>query len=544
MLIKRIVLLFFKFLLISNTFATTQSKNQRKQTEEILMNNQNSDIETEEQNFQSESESKKYFGVENNLIGMYLDIINLQESKYHNIATNSMTDNFVANENYLNCIINPNFESNIEIYKIFYDPSKIISKIDTSDINNVSIIEDVEKLLLNIDDSKISINNQLENFEKIKYLLKKIIEFTISNMKKSEDIIQKTNILIELKQKERIAIENSNPINGSHQEIIKDEDLVEKLLVEIRYLKDKNYNTQQSVLHYKRQLKNLEIYTDDYTRMIDLYKSKIIECDEKSTVFKKVIKILSKETLSRQDYMNDFIKFDLKDINADLLTKTEFFSKLIEKNTNLIIEKHHEYKNLFDTKKTFDNKRLMIKKDYYFETENYAIIKFSFNSDENYIYVIEKMHEVINEIKTIFAVIEIIKIKIKILEAHIDTNSYYLSQLDIKKNAHQHEPTFDNMETRQIDAKNNLFEGFLYTDETEKNLEKNIERIFPYRRFIKLQNEIDKKLGIEKKIVFLNDYCKKLNKKNGMFFEMCQSELIFLVKTGYGQKQCQEASEV
>ncbi|KAM0674579.1 hypothetical protein GVAV_001766 [Gurleya vavrai] len=174
-----------------------------------------------------------------------------------------------------------------------------------------------------------------------------------------------------------------------------------------------------------------------------------------------------------------------------------------------------------------------------------TIEKISFNSDINYIDNINFMHNALEEVKSVFIKLEILKNKNEILQTFYTSNLNTLKLLHEKKILNQNELFINNNSIESVDVINNSFSKNKINNITEtESLENDEEQIFVDKRFFILQNELKKILNLDDKIYYLNDFVKNIDKFNeNFFFEMCHTELIYLIAEKLDDEEKSEKPE-
>ncbi|KAM0673799.1 hypothetical protein GVAV_002637 [Gurleya vavrai] len=526
---KRFAATFFIFL-HNNIFAIDHNTNTKKQ-KEYNKNNLNGNSIMMDYNMPKEIVEEDFLALENKQNIYYINILRRQEPKRIVAAEFFITEKDWQNEDFLISIMNPIYESNVEIYKVFYNPTNIISKMDSNIPSNGGINEDLEQILADIKLSKKELLIKIQKFTNIKTSLDLIIEKIISNLNKNEDFVKETTQKINSKSQEKSALINFNYANPSNPEYENNEKLTNKLSNEIRILEDEKFYAKKTISNNKEQFNIVAEYVKEYLKISKLFNIKKTIGGEKLYDIKKVMdKYRNENDILKHKICDIFIK-DLEKSNAGLLKKTNYFYDLIKECQKNKYEKQQILKIKIDCK-TVQSRRFHPKKNYNITDEKDKIELFFYNSDEHYILNIEEMHKIIDELKTNFGIIKILKAKIQILKDQITINLNHLRQLDSKQNHNQNEQLLNNSEAGLSNTKNKFLSKdiFYEINEIEKNLEVVNDEFIIYKRFFELQYKLEEISDTKRKIFYLHDFYKNLNKNDeNLFFEMCHSELIFLV---------------
>ncbi|KAM0673153.1 hypothetical protein GVAV_003314 [Gurleya vavrai] len=472
-------------------------------------------------------ESENFFRSENEQFLKNLDFTQLKKSNSINAVANISYYKNCITAYHLNYIIMKVLESDIEILKMLFDPTEIISKTDFNTSEDGIIIANLNAIIADIEKSKTKLTIELEEINNFNVLITKVFEYTCLNIKNNEENLKN-------REKLRNELEEFSKLKEAGKKQLQDEDrskydLFVKLSTELQDFQNKNIFANFNLKDDKIQSEEIKNCLNLNEENIKAYKIRIDECDKKIYEIKNKFDLTKNEKLLNNMYL--ILMKDLESSNMKIIEKKNSIANQLKKTFQILLKKQKTYDVKMQNKNAPRGKPYRLKNFDIKNKDKTTIEKISFNSDIAYIDIINFINKAIKEIKTVFIKLEILKNKNNILQTFhaLNLNNYKLLY-DIKI-LNQNELLLNNNPIESVDVINNSLSKNKTDDITETEiLENDKKKNLIYKRFFILQNEIKKILDSDDKIYYLYDFIKNIDKNNeNFFFDMCHSELIYLI---------------
>ncbi|KAM0674124.1 hypothetical protein GVAV_002197 [Gurleya vavrai] len=232
-------------------------------------------------------------------------------------------------------------ESDIEILKMSYDPTEIISKTDFNTSEDGIIIANLNAIIADIEKSKTKLIMKLEEISNFNVLITKVFKYSCLNIKNNEENLKN-------REKLRNELEEFSKLKEAGKKQLQDEDkskydLLVKLSTEPPDFCNENIFANFYLKDDKIQSEEIKNCLNMNEENINVFQNRINECDEKINEIKKKVESIENTKEKLLNYMYLIIMKDLESSNIKIIEKKNSIANQLKKTFQILLKKQMTY---------------------------------------------------------------------------------------------------------------------------------------------------------------------------------------------------------